>query len=133
MKKLGFFQSLYDNALYFNSQDTYVTVYVDDLHIVGPDLSLINEQKMQLTSKFKTTDLAPTSHYLGMEVFRKDDTITVNQTVYIDQLLDAYQMSDCNSSSIPMVEGKYLAPAPEDFIPNAKDVSAYKRFTGSVQ
>ena len=77
MKKLGFFQSLYDSALYYNSQGTYVAVYVDDLHIVGPDLSLINELKMQLASKFKTTDLGPTAHYLGMEVFQGHGTITV--------------------------------------------------------
>lgn len=81
MKKLGFFQSLYDSALYFNGHGIYVAVYIDDLHIVGPDLFLINELKMQLASKFKTIDLGPTSHYLGMEVSRGDNIITVTQTV----------------------------------------------------
>ena len=133
MKRLGFLQSLYYSALYFNGQGTYVAVYVDDLHIVGPNLSLINELKAQLALKFKTTDLGPTAHYLGMEVSRDDDTITVTQTVYIDQLLETHQMSNCNPVSTPMVEGLCLAPANDDFIPNPKDVSAYKRFTGSVQ
>lgn len=64
MKKLGFFQSLYNSAFYFNAQGTYVAVYVDDLHIVGPDLSLIKKPKAQLASKFKTTDLSPMAHYL---------------------------------------------------------------------
>ena len=32
-----------------------------------------------------------------------------------------------------MVEGTNLAPAFDDYLPDAKDVSAYKRFTGSVQ
>ena len=59
---------MYDSALYFNSQRTYVTVYIDDLYIVGPDLSFINKLKAQLASKFKTTDLGPIAHYLGMEV-----------------------------------------------------------------
>ena len=68
IKKLGFFQFLYNNTLYFNGQGTYVAVYVNDLHIVGPNLSLINELKMQLTSKFKITNMGPTSHYLGIEV-----------------------------------------------------------------
>lgn len=88
MKKPGFFQSLYNSALYFNSKGTYLAVYVDDLHIVGPDLSLINQLKTQLISKFKTTNLGPTAHYLGMELFREHDTIAVNQTVYADRLLD---------------------------------------------
>lgn len=53
MEELGFSQSLHDG------QRTYAVVYVDDLHIVGPDLSLINKLKAQLASKFKTTGLPP--------------------------------------------------------------------------
>lgn len=67
-----------------------------------------------------------------MEVSLDDDTITVTQTIYIDQLLDTHQMSNCNPASTPMVKGLCLAPAHDDFIPNPKDVSAYKQFTGSV-
>ena len=133
MKRLGFLQSLYDSALYFNGQGTYVAIYVNDLYIVGSDLSLINELKAQLALKFKTTDLGPTAHYLGMEVSRDDDTITVTQTVYIDQLLETHQISNCNPVSTPMIEGLCLAPANNDFIPNPKDVSAYKQFAGSAQ
>ena len=107
-------------------------MYVNDLHIIGPGLSLINELKAQLTLKFKTTDLGPTAHYLGMEVSRESDTITVTQTVYIDQLLETYQMSNYNPVSAPMVEELCIAPANDDFTPNSKDVSAYKKFTGSV-
>lgn len=99
MKKLGFFQFLYNSAFYFNDHKTYVAVYVDNLHIISPNLPLINGLKMQLASKFKTTDLGPISHYLGMKVFRGDNTSTITQTVYINQLLNAYQMSDCNFSS----------------------------------
>ena len=133
MKKLGFFQSLYNSAFYFNGNGTYVAVYVDDLYIISPNLSLINELKIQLASKFKTTDLGPTSHYLGMEVSRGDNIITVTQTIYINQLLNAHQISNCNLSSTPMVEGTNLTPALDDFLTDAKDVLAYKRFTGNVQ
>lgn len=132
MKKLGFLQSFYNTALYFNSQGTHVAVYVDDLHIVGPDFSFINELKAQLASKFKTTDLGPTAHYLGMEVSRDNDNIIVTQTVYIDQLLETHQMSNCNPVSTPMLEGLCLTPANDDFNPDPKDVSAYERFTGSL-
>ena len=133
IEKLGFIQFLYNSALYFNGQKTYVAVHVDDLHIIGPDLSFINELKMQLASKFKTIDLCSTSYYLGIEVSQGDDTITVTQMVYINQLLNAYKMSNCNPSSIPMVQNINLAPASNDYLPNIKDISAYKQFTGSVQ
>lgn len=96
MQKLGFVQSFYDSALYLNNNGTYVAVYVDDLHIVGPDLPLIVELKNQLAAKFKTTDLGPTAHYLGVEVLHKGNTITVTQTVYIDQL------APCRTSDVKL-------------------------------
>ncbi len=133
MKRQGFSQSFYDGAIYFNRQETYVAVYVDDLHIVRPDFHLINDLKAQLLLKFKTTDLGPTAHSLGMEVSRDSDTITVTQTVYIDQLLETHQMSNCNPVSTRIVEGLCFAPANDDSTLNPKDVSAYKKFTGSVQ
>lgn len=61
------------------------------------------------------TDFGPTSHYLGMEVMRNNNTITVTQTVYIDQLLAAHQMSNCNTATTPMVEGLCLAPVSDDY------------------
>ena len=133
MKRLGFSQSLYDSAFYFNGQGTYFAVYIDDLHIVGPELFLINELKAQLALKFKTTDLGPQANYFGMEVSRDSDNITVTQTVYIDQLLKTHQMSNCNPVSTTIIEGLFHAPVNDDFTPNPKDVSAYNEFTGSVQ
>ncbi len=133
MKELRFFQSHYDHTLYLDHNDTYIAVYVDDLQIVGPNLNLINRLKANLASRFKMTDLGPTSHYLEMEVMRNNSTITVTQTMYIDQLLAAYQMSNCNTVTTPMVEGSCLTPASDDFQPLPLDVTAYKRFTRSIQ
>lgn len=89
--------------------------------------------KNQLAAKFKTMDLGPTSHYLRMEVLHKGNTITATQTVYIDKLLAAHQMSNCNPVYKPMVEGLCPVPAGEYYVPDPKDISAYQRFTGSIQ
>ena len=132
MKELRFFQSHYDHALYLDYNGTYVAVYVNDLQIVGPNLDRINCLKIDLTSWFKMTNLGLTSHYLGMEVLRDNDTITITQTMYIDQLLAAHQMSSCNTALTPIVEGLCLAPAFEDFKLLPTDVTAYKCFTGSI-
>lgn len=104
-----------------DNNGTYVAVYVDDLHIVGPDLPLIVSLKKELAAKFKTTDLGPTSHCLGMEVLRRGNSIIVTQTVYISQLLAAHQMSNCNPVYAPIVEGLSLVPALEEYLPDSKD------------
>ncbi len=84
MKELRFFQSHYDHTPYLDHNGTHVDVYVDDLQIVGPDHILINRLKTDLVSRFKKTDRGLTSHYLGMEVMRNNNTITMTQIVYID-------------------------------------------------
>ena len=68
-----------------------------------------------------------------MKVLHKDQTIMVIQTVYIDQLLAEHQMSDCNLAYTLIVEGSCLFPAPDNYVPNSKEISAYQRFTGSIQ
>lgn len=57
MKKLGFFQSHFDHALYLNHNGTYIAVYVDGLHIVGPNHVFTNHLKTDLASRFKMTDI----------------------------------------------------------------------------
>lgn len=120
IQKLGFVQSRHDSALYMDNNGTYVAIYVDDLHIVGPDLPLIVSLKKELAAKFKTTDLGPTSHYLGMEVLRKGNSIIVTQSVYINQLLAAHQTSNCNPVYAPIVEGLSLIPRPRRIFARSK-------------
>lgn len=133
MKIFGFFQSRYDYVLYLNYEGTYVAVYVDDLQIEGLDLKLIEKLKADLASQFKMTDLGPTAYYLEMEVRRTDDSITVTQMVYIDQLLASYPMTNCNTVTTPIVEGLYLLPANNKFIPNNANITTYKRFNRNAQ
>lgn len=108
-------------------------MYVDDLHILGSDFLLINKLKARLALKFKTTDLNPITYYLEMEVLQEDDAITVMQTIYINQLLNIYQMRNCNFISIFIVKKLCLAPVYDNFNLNLKDISAYKKFITSIQ
>ena len=55
---------------------------------------LTNNPKADFVLKFKTTELNSNAHHLGVVILRKENTITVHQTVYIDQLLKAHQMSN---------------------------------------
>ena len=133
MLALGFYQLQYDNALFLNGEGTYVAIYVDDLQIVGPDLSIIENLKTSLSQRFKMTDLGPTSNYLGIEVNLSEGEVIITQKTYVEKILDSHQMSNCNLSPTPMVEVLNLKPGGPDFTPNPADVTAYKKFTGSVQ
>ena len=133
MLALGFFQSQYDSALFLNGKGTYVAIYVDELQIIGPDLAVIENLKTSLSQRFKMTDFGLTSHYLGIEVNISAGELVITQKTYVEKRLDSHQMSDCNPLPTPIIEGLNLEPGAPDFTPDAADVTAYKRFTGSVQ
>ncbi len=133
IKELGFVQLHYDHSLYLDYKGTHFAVYDDDFQTVGPDLAFINRFEVDLASRFNMTDPGPTAHYLGMEVAQTDNSITITQTVYIDQLLAAHQMSNFNTATTPMVGGLCLTLARDDFELLPADVTVYKRFTRSIQ
>lgn len=54
------------------------------------------------------------------------------QTIYINQLLAAHQMSNCNTASISIVKKLYLTPTSNNFELLLADVIVYKHFTGSI-
>lgn len=115
-----------------NNDGTDIAVYMDDLHIVGLDLLLIIKFNNKLVAKFKIIDLESTFHHLEMKVSHNNYTITVTQTVYINQLFAVDRIPNCNLPYTPMIEGLCLVPAPDNYISNLKEISAYQRFTESI-
>ena len=113
---------------------TYIAVYIDEVHPIGPNVSLIEEIKSKL-SRLKIIDIGQTNKYFAINVYRNwtADTLTITRTAYAHQLLETHQMSLHNSSLIPMVEGFSLALASEEFTPVFEDVFSYKRVFGVFQ
>jgi hypothetical protein len=73
----------------FTRQSTYIAVYVDDLLIIGPNMSEIRKIKLELCKRFQMSDLGPCTYYLGMCVVRDlpSRTLRLNQRGYIEQVL----------------------------------------------
>lgn len=79
------------------------------------------------------TDLGPTAYYLDIKVNISASKEVITQKTYIKKLFDLYQMSDCNQSPTLMIERLNLELGKLDFTPNPADITAYKKFTRSVQ
>lgn len=58
--------------------------------------------KDYLKKKFSMTDMNEIKLFLGIHIKRKDDTITLDQTVYLQNVLKKFKMNDCNSVSTPL-------------------------------
>ena len=56
-----------------------VSVYVDDLLVIGSTKTQIEEFKAEMLDVFEMTDLGLMSYFLGMEVKQSDDGIFICQ------------------------------------------------------
>ena len=61
--------------------DMILILYVDNLLLLGEDLSKIEDIKCQLGKLYQMKDLAPASSYLGIQIIRDCS----NWAIWIDQ------------------------------------------------
>ena len=66
--------------------DMILILYVNDLLLLGEDLSKIEDEKCQLGKLYQMKDLGPASSYLGIRITQNWDTwaIWIDQQVYIE-------------------------------------------------
>jgi hypothetical protein len=62
-----------NNCIFYDNQGTYITVFVDDLFIIGLFTLGIDTIKAQLAQKFYITDLSLCKFYLGIKVIRDQE------------------------------------------------------------
>ena len=75
-----------------------LTLYVDDILLLGNNKQLLGKLKKKLMYRFEMTDLGDVSKVLGMNVTRdrENGTITIDQRDYTEDILDHYGMTNCN-------------------------------------
>lgn len=103
----GFHRTDADHGVFITGagiEGVVVTVYVDDLKIIGKDKRAIQNLKDALRKRFDMTDLGPVSYYLGMSVTRDrpGGTITLSQKGYIQKVLREFRLENAKPVATPM-------------------------------
>ena len=62
------FKPLNSDSSVFAKGFMYITVYIDNLLFIGPDIINIEIIKAQLSGCFNMTDLGPIAHYFGIKI-----------------------------------------------------------------
>ena len=90
-----------------------IAVYVDDLMIACSDEAQMRWVKNHLSSTYEMSDLGQLAWCLGMRVTQDlaSRTITLDQQEYLQTVLKAYRMDDCNPSRTPAQAGVTLGKA----------------------
>ena len=77
-------------------------MYVDDMVVTENDLSEITALQRQLATEFKLKDLGNLKYFLGIEVARSAQGISLCQRKYVMDLLTETSMLDCKPAETPI-------------------------------
>ena len=137
MVEIGFKSLKSDSCVYIYSEGgaIYVlTLYVDDVLLLGKDRKGLERIKWKLMGRFSMTDMGDVSLVFGMEVThdRTKGTVAITQENYVKSLLEQYEMGNCNPAHTPGVGQKLSLDKPEENILNKEDKRRFQAITGSV-
>eukprot|EP00253_Pinus_taeda_P013087 PITA_13087 len=106
-----------------------ISVYVDDLIIIGNACKLIEEIKNQLSHVFEMKDLGELHYCLGLEVWREFGKTLITQSKYTREILKRFNMTKCKATSTPLEQNVKLCS--DD---GTKEVNGtmYRQLVGSL-
>jgi hypothetical protein len=130
LTKLGFIRSAADRSLWSLKQPDgaycHIAIYVDDCALFASDKKILSRVKGMLSGVFTRKDLGDLRFCLGMLVTRDraKRTVSISQAPYITELLERYNMSDCNpTTALPQVElSKAMCPQSPEEEKEMKDI-----------
>ena len=106
-----------------------VCLYVDDLIYTGNNTAMFESFKKSMMVEFEMSDLGMLHYFLGIEVVQSANGIFISQKKYVQDVLDRFQMKDCNPVSTPTKFGLKLN---KDHEGKKVDSTLYKQIVGSL-
>jgi len=104
-----------DHCIFTNPDlSVLILIYVDDVIISGASEKLIDELVLKLRAKFEIGEEGPVDFFLGMSLEDTGREVSINQTHYIQKIIDRYGYGDLSEVDTPMAEGLSLTKNPDD-------------------
>ncbi|CAN1339491.1 Retrovirus-related Pol polyprotein from transposon RE1, partial [Linum perenne] len=131
MYGFGFTGSKTDHSLFYYNTDgntIFVLVYVDDIIVTGSNPSLAASLVKHLQDRFSIKELGDLHYFLGIEVHRTQDGMTLCQPKYICDLLARAGMSDCKPLHTP---SPTMTPLSTDA--PFHDLTLFRQLVGGLQ
>lgn len=104
-------------------------VYVDDIIITGDDKQGIDDLKRYLQNSFRTKDLGKLRYFLGIEVARSKEGISLSQRKYVLEILEETGLLGSKLVETPMDPNVKLYEDQTELLSNPK---RYHRLVGKL-
>lgn len=140
LMEFGLQRSLTDQCIYFSIKGQsilIVAIYVDDFLIFSNNKKQEERLVRKLFDSFKMKDLGQVSSVLGIRVTRNREAgeISIDQSQYINEMLNKFGMTDCKGVSTPMDPNqkicKEMSPKSEQEREEMKS-TPYRQLIGSL-
>ena len=129
---MGNTASPYDYALFLRRIDKgtiLLLLYVDDMIIIGDDLSGIQELKDFLSQQFEMKDLGHLSYFLGFEITHSTYDLYITQAKYASDLLSRAGLTHSKTVDTPVELNAHLTSSGGKPLSNP---SLYRRLVGNL-
>jgi len=131
--KEGFQKGPYEHTLFIKISNygkiLIECVYVDDLIFTRSDAAMFEKFKKSMMIEFDMIDLGMLHYFLCIEVMQSTAGTFISQKKYVLEILDRFQMKNCNSVSTPTKVGLKVVRDPEG---RKIDNTFYKQIVGSL-
>ena len=132
MKTYNYIQSDSDHTLFYkhcHDKVTILIIYVDDMIITGDDSKEIRWLEQRLSQEFEMKNLGGLKYFLGIEVLRSKEGISLSQRKYTLDLLAEVGMLNCKPADTPIVQNLKFEENPDDPVVNRE---AYQKLVGKL-
>ncbi|XP_038885855.1 uncharacterized mitochondrial protein AtMg00810-like [Benincasa hispida] len=85
-----------------------LSLYVDDLLVIGSDGAQIEVFKQEMMKVFEMTGLDMMHYFLGMEIKKRQNEVFLCQIKYMREVLKRFNMEECMSVNTPMIQKEKL-------------------------
>ncbi|KAG6478573.1 hypothetical protein ZIOFF_062016 [Zingiber officinale] len=96
---------------------------------IGNDSDMITKFKRSMMLEFDMSDLGKMHYFLGIRIVQSATGIFISQKKYAQEILDRFQMENCNSVNTPAEVGLKLVRNPEG---RKVDSTLYKQIIGNL-
>ncbi|KAK6149115.1 hypothetical protein DH2020_016640 [Rehmannia glutinosa] len=112
MKECGFKINECDKCVYVkDTENGYVILclYVDDMLIIGSNDKIIKSTKDMLNSRFDMKDMGLADVILGIKISRTTNGLTLDQSHYVDKILEKFSKDDTSLARTPIDTSQHLS------------------------
>jgi hypothetical protein len=127
-----FIQSKADYTLFTRTQGSSfiaLLVYVDDIVIASNDSVAVSQLIVVLNDKFKLKDLGPLKFFLGLEIARNKDGISLSQRKYALEILEDTGFLASKPAKFPMEPNVKFTKTSGSLL---EDPTSYRRLVGRL-